>query len=148
MANKRSMVALLVVTHGRLASELVEAAKRIVGPLEAFEAVSIDWDIDVAEARERLEQAVRSVDRGRGVLLLTDMFGGTPSNLALAMLEPDRVEVVTGVNLPMLIKFCNHRERYTLSEAAAIVAAQGRDAIHAASELLDGRSAGAGGGES
>jgi len=131
------MLGLLVVTHGRLAEELVAAARKIVGPVEALEAVSIDWDDDVGEARQRIEEAIARVDRGEGVLVLTDMFGGTPTNLALSLMEPSKVDIVTGVNLPMIIKFSNHRQRYSLSDVAETIAAQGRQAIHAASELLD-----------
>ncbi len=131
------MLGLLVVTHGRLAEELVAAAQRIVGSVEGLEAVSIDWDDDVAEARGRIEEAIRRVDSGEGVLVLTDMFGGTPTNIALSLMEPQSVDVVTGVNLPMLIKFSNHRARYSLSDVAETIAKQGRQAIHAASELLE-----------
>jgi PTS system mannose-specific IIA component len=131
-----AVLGLLVVTHGELALELVRAAQRIVGTTEGLEAVSIGWDDDVTLARRRIEAAIKRVDRGKGVLILTDMFGGTPSNVALSMLEPEKVEIVTGVNLPMVIKFMNHRDRYSLFAAAAAVAAQGRSSIHVASELL------------
>jgi PTS system mannose-specific IIA component len=133
------MLGLLVVTHGKLAEELVDAAKKIVGPAEAFDAVSLGWDDDVADARKRIEAGIRDVDQGDGVLVLTDMFGGTPTNIALSLLEPGRVDIVTGVNLPMLIKFQNRREQLSLGDAAERIAAQGRDAIHAASEVLEPR---------
>jgi len=133
------MLGLLVVTHGTLAEEFVAAAQKIVGNLEAFEAVSIGWDDDVSRARHDIEEGIRRVDRGAGVLVLTDMFGGTPTNIALSLLEPGRVDIVTGVNLPMLIKFANRRSQYTLDEAARRVAAQGRAAIHAASGVLERR---------
>jgi PTS system mannose-specific IIA component len=128
----------VVVTHGRLAEELVEAARTIVGSAEGLRAISIGWNDDVNEARQRIEQGVREVGRESGVLLLTDMFGGTPTNLALSMLEPGRLEVVTGVNLPMLIKFLNLRDDRPLGEIARLLAEQGRGAIHVASELLEG----------
>jgi len=127
---------LLVVTHGRLAEELVNATRTIVESFEALEAVSIGWDDEPAEARGRIEQAIRRVDRGNGVLVLTDMFGGTPTNLVLSFLEPGKVEVVTGVNLPMLLKFTNLREESVFSETARRIAEQGRQAIQVASELL------------
>ena len=96
----------------------------------------IGWDDDPVEARRRVEQAIRRVDHGNGVLVLTDMFGGTPTNLALSFLESGKVEVVTGVNLPMLIKFTNLREEAVLSETARRIAEQGRQAIQVASDLL------------
>ena len=134
------MPGLLVVTHGRVAEELVRAAKTIVGPLDALEAVSIGWDDDVVAAREKIHEAVERVGKGGGgVLILTDMFGGTPTNLALSMLEPGRVEVVTGVNLPMLIKFTNLRDELQFVDVARRIADQGKRAIHVASELLEGQ---------
>ncbi len=133
------MPGLLVVTHGRVAEELVKATKTIVGPMDALEAVSIGWDDDVAEARQRIEEAVQRVGRGEGVLILTDMFGGTPTNIALSLLERGKVEVITGVNLPMLIKFTNLRDEMAFAEIARRIAEQGRHAIHVASELLEGR---------
>ena len=133
------MQGLLVVTHGRVAEELVKAAKTIVGPLDALEAVSIGWDDDVAAARERIHEAVQRVGKGGSVLILTDMFGGTPTNIALSLLEPGRVEVVTGVNLPMLIKFTNLRDELQFVDVARRIAEQGKRAIHVASELLEGQ---------
>jgi len=129
---------LVVVTHGRLAEELVHAARTILGQPTNLEAVSIDWDDDAAGARGRIEQAIRRADQGAGVLVLTDMFGGTPTNLALSFLDPGRVEVITGVNLPMLIKFSTLREETAFSVTARRIAEQGRAAIHLASELLEG----------
>ncbi len=133
------MPGLLVVTQGRVAEELVKATKTIVGPLDALEAVSIGWDDDVAVARERIQEAIQRVSRGTGALILADMFGGTASNLALSFLDPGKVEVITGVNLPMLIKFTNLREEMALPEIARRIAEQGRRAIHVASELLEGQ---------
>ena len=136
------MPGLLVVTHGRVAEELVKAAKTIVGPLDALEAVSIGWDDDVTAARERIHEAMQRVGKGGAVLILTDMFGGTPTNIALSLLEPGRVEVVTGVNLPMLIKFTNLRDELQFVEVARRIADQGKRAIHVASELLEGQGGG------
>jgi PTS system mannose-specific IIA component len=136
------MLGLLVMTHGRLAEELVSSVRNIVGPVERLEAVSIEWNDDPEEATRRVREARERVDSGSGVLLLTDMFGGTPTNLALSMLEPDRFEIVTGVNLPMLIKFVSLRQQQDLARAAASIAEQGRDSIQVASRLL-GRRGGA-----
>jgi PTS system mannose-specific IIA component len=128
---------LLVVTHGRLAEELVDTVRTIVAGVDALEAVSIGWNDDVGEASRHIEEAIRRVDQGRGVLLLTDMFGGTPTNLALSLHDKDQVEIVTGVNVPMLIKFANIRQQVDLQEAAGLVAEQGRQAIQVASHLLE-----------
>ncbi len=130
------MLGLLVVTHGEVAKELVASVRKIVGKIENLEAVSIDWNDDADEATRRIEEARERVDGGKGVLLLTDMFGGTPTNLALSMLEPGKLEIVTGVNLPMLIKFANLREDKGLLETATGIAEQAREAIQVASRLL------------
>src|SRR5437763_9440021 len=103
------MIGVVVVTHGQLAIELVNAAEMIVGDLPQLAAVSIGWHDDVNDAREDIARAIERVKTDAGVLLLTDMFGGTPSNLAITFLETDRVEVVTGVNLPMLLKLASLR---------------------------------------
>jgi PTS system mannose-specific IIA component len=130
------MMGLLVITHGCLAEELVAATRRIVGDVERLEGISIDWDDDVDDARTRIVERIGALDAGAGVLVLTDMFGGTPTNLALSLLEPGKVEIITGVNLPMLIKFTNLRERTDLDDVARKIADQGRHAIHVASEVL------------
>ena len=139
------MAGLIVLTHGRLAEEIVDAAVKIVGPLENVVAVSIGWDDDVIDARALIEDALRKVGGEGGVLVLTDMFGGTPTNLALSLLEPGKVEVVTGVNLPMVIKFTNLRAAANLDEIARRIAAQGREAIQTASAILEGPPAGGSG---
>jgi PTS system mannose-specific IIA component len=128
---------MLVVTHGRLAEDLVEAVQTIVGPVERLAAVSIGWNDDVEAATGSIEEAIGRVDRGQGTLVLTDMFGGTPTNLSLSLHDPGKIEIVTGVNLPMLIKFANLRKEMSLQEAAAEIAEQGRQAIHVASDVLD-----------
>ena len=130
------MIGLLVVTHGRLAEELVASARAIVGDVPGLEAVSIDWNQDADEAARRIGEARRRVEKGRGVLVLTDMFGGTPTNLALSLLEPGRLEIVTGVNLPMLIKFANLREERDLTATAEAIAEEARQTIRVASHLL------------
>jgi PTS system mannose-specific IIA component len=138
------MLGLLVVSHGHLAEQLVDAARTIVGDVDAFEAVSIGWDDKVEKSSKRIEEGIKRVDRGRGVLILTDMFGGTPTNLALTLHEQDSIEIVTGVNLPMLIKFTSLRETLKLHDAAAQVAERGREAIQVASQLLQAQPDGGG----
>jgi mannose PTS system EIIA component len=130
-------VGVVVVTHGQLATELLNAAEMIVGELPQFTAVSIGWHDDVEVAREAIDRAIKKVDRGRGVLLLTDMFGGTPSNLGLSFLEAGRVEVITGVNLPMLITLAKVPEVRDIRGIAREMCADGRAAIRVASDLLE-----------
>jgi PTS system mannose-specific IIA component len=128
----------VVITHGQLAAELVNAAEMIVGELPRFAAVSIGWHDDADAAREAMEQAIERVRGEGGVLLLTDMFGGTPTNLALTYLDPGRVEVVTGVNLPMLIKLASLRGSADMLQAARELRQHGRHAIWVASDLVSG----------
>ncbi len=128
------MIGIVVVTHGSLAGELVNAARTIVGEIEAIRAVSIGWAGDVTAAREAIERALEEVGVAQA-LVLTDMFGGTPTNLSLPFLS-DKVEIVTGVNLPMLIKATSLREG-ELREVARVVRDQGRGAIYVASEVLE-----------
>ena len=137
------VIGVVVVTHGQLATELVNAAEMIVGDLPQFTAVSIGWHDDVNDAREEIAQAIERVRGDEGVLLLTDMFGGTPSNLGMTFLETDRVEVITGVNLPMLIKLASMRQSSGLLAAAKEMREHGRNAIWVASELLRGQKSGA-----
>jgi len=131
-------VGVVVVTHGQLATELVNSAETIVGDLNRFAAVSIGWHEDVEDAREEIRQAIERVRGADGVLLLTDMFGGTPSNLGVTFLEPDRVEVITGVNLPMLIKLARISTSTDLLSLARDMREHGRHAIWVASDLLRG----------
>ena len=131
------MIGVVVVTHGQLAAELVNAAEAIVGDLPRFAAVSIGWHDDTDDAREEIRQAIARLQGESGVLVLTDMFGGTPTNLGLSFVEPDRVEVVTGVNLPMLIKLASLRPAQPeLLAVARELRETGRNAIHVASDLL------------
>ena len=132
------MIGVVVVTHGQLATELVNAAETIVGELPKFAAVSIGWHEDTEDARTEIEQAIARVDDGEGVLILTDMFGGTPSNLAMTFLVAGRVEVITGVNLPMLIKLVNVPKQSDLLAVARDMREHGRNAIWVASDLLRG----------
>jgi PTS system mannose-specific IIA component len=131
-------VGVVVVTHGMLATELLNALEMIVGDLPRFVAVSIGWHDDVEVAQEAIGTAIKRVDQGAGVLILTDMFGGTPSNLALSMLEAGKVEVLTGVNLPMLIKLAKVGDRRDLLTLAREMGDHGRAAIRVASDLLRG----------
>jgi PTS system mannose-specific IIA component len=134
------VVGVVVVTHGQLAVELLNAAETIVGDLPRFAAVSIGWHEDTGDAREEIAQAVAKVQQGQtelGVLIVTDMFGGTPSNLAMTFLGQD-VEVITGVNLPMLIKLASLKEKPNLLDVAREMRDHGRNAIWVASDLLRG----------
>jgi PTS system mannose-specific IIA component len=132
------VIGVVVVTHGQLATELVNAAEMIVGDLPQFTAVSIGWHDDVNDAKGDIEQAIERVRGQEGVLLLTDMFGGTPSNIGMTFLEKDRLEVITGVNLPMLIKLASLRSSSDLLAVAQEMRDHGRGAIWVASDLLRG----------
>ena len=128
-------VAGVIVTHGQLASELLAAAEMIIGPIAHITAVSIGWHDDVEAAHNEIERAVARVSQGAGVLLLTDMFGGTPTNIA-SMFLSDEAEVVTGVNLPMVIKLASQSEEESLASIARRVRDQGREGIYLAGDLL------------
>jgi PTS system mannose-specific IIA component len=128
------MIGIVVVTHGRVAEELVQAARAIVGEIPAIAAVSIGWSDDASVAKEAIMRALAEVGGG-DALILTDMFGGTPTNLSLPFLSP-RLEIVTGVNLPMLIKLTTLREG-DLLEVARAVRDQGKGAIYVTSEVLE-----------
>lgn len=130
------MIGILVVTHGGLAAELVRAAGEIAGETEAIAAVGLDWSESGESARARIETAIRETARESGLLILTDMFGGTPSNLAFPYLEERRVEIVTGANLPMLLRSLATRREEPLPALARAVADRGRKAIEVASGLL------------
>jgi PTS system mannose-specific IIA component len=133
------MVGLVVATHGKLAEELLRTAEGIVGRLERCEAVSVGAASSMEDARARLGEAVHRVDEGEGVLVLTDMFGGTPANLALTFLD-EKLEVVTGVNLPMILKLATARaEGLQLRAAAELVTSHGQKNITLASDLLRSR---------
>ena len=138
--NESPGIGVLVVTHGRLAAELVEAAKVIVGGAGHLQALSIGWNDDVDAARDHVRQAIAAADGGKGVLVLTDMFGGTPTNLALSFLTGN-VEIVTGVNLPMVVKTANLdgeiKEGMSLRQLADRVAQKGRESVIVASSMLE-----------
>lgn len=135
-SKEAGMVAGVIVTHGQLASEFLAAAEMIVGPVKHIAAVSIGWHDNVEAARDEIERSIARVSEGCGVLILTDMFGGTPTNITSMFLAEGEVEVVTGVNLPMVIKLANQTERESLAEVARKVRDQGREGIYLAGELL------------
>jgi PTS system mannose-specific IIA component len=130
------MIGVIVVTHGQLANELVNATTAIVGDLPQFVAVSIGWHDNPTGARDAIKEAIDRVQSPAGVLILTDMFGGTPSNLGLTFLETNRVEIITGVNLPMLIKLAHLQSSSDLLAVAREMREIGRNAIWVASDLL------------
>ena len=131
------MIGGVIVTHGQLANELLSAAETIIGEINQITAVSIGWHDDVEVARQEIERAIQRVNTGAGVLLMTDMFGGTPTNLAASFLGGTLpVEVVTGVNLPMVIKCAEQGEEESLARLAARVRDQGQEQIYIASEIL------------
>jgi PTS system mannose-specific IIA component len=129
-------VAGVIVTHGHLAGELLAAAEMIVGPISHIAAVSIGWHDDVDAARDEVQRAITRVSQGGGMLLLTDMFGGTPTNIASMFLEEGVIEVVTGVNLPMVIKLATSTTEDSLAEIARKICDQGRQGIYLAGALL------------
>ena len=129
-------VAGVIVTHGHLAGELLAAAEMIVGPISYITSVSIGWHDDVDAARDEVQRAITRVSQGAGVLLLTDMFGGTPTNIASMFLEEGKIEVVTGVNLPMIIKLASQSGRESLEDIAHRVCDLGRQGIYVAGDLL------------
>ncbi len=130
------MIGVVLVTHGRLAAEFIEALEHVVGPQKNMAAVSIGPDDDIDRRRREIVESVAAVDGGRGVVLLTDMFGGTPSNLAISVLDQDRVEVIAGVNLPMLIKLASLRGEESLATVVDEAQRAGRKYINVASQLL------------
>ena len=130
------MIGVVLVTHGRLAQEFIGALEHVVGPQENMAAVCIGPDDDMERRRREIVESVAKVDGGRGGVLLTDMFGGTPSNLAISVLDQGRVEVVAGVNLPMLIKLASLRGEESLATVIAEAQRAGRKYINVASQLL------------
>ena len=131
-------VAGVIVTHGQVATELLAAAETIIGNFKHITAVSIGWGDDVEAAKNEIRRAIERVSEGGGVLLMTDMFGGTPTNIASMFLQSGEVEVVTGVNLPMVIKLASQAPGAGLEEVARLVREQGRQGIYLAGELLSG----------
>jgi PTS system mannose-specific IIA component len=131
------MIGVLIVTHSALADEFLMATQQIVGTVEGIEPISIDPSDPIEKVEERIKKGIKKVDMGRGVLILTDMFGGTPSNISLSFQEKGKVEIVTGINLPMLIKLSTLREEKTLDELASFIKLYGQKNIHLASEILE-----------
>ena len=131
------MVGILVVTHRRLAEELIATAELIVGEMDSCVGLSLDPNLSVDDLRQQITQAMNEVNDGDGVIVLTDMFGGTPSNLSLSFLNEEGIEVVTGVNLPMLLKLAHSRQDFKVDELARVIKDYGRRSISLASEILD-----------
>jgi PTS system mannose-specific IIA component len=135
------MIGLILVTHGRLADQFVEAMEHVVGRQEGIVTVCIGPNDDMEQRRAEIGEAITTVDEGQGVIILTDLFGGTPSNLAISLLDAGRVEVIAGINLPMLIRLAGARKTLGVVEAVEAAQSAGRTYITVASELLgdDGR---------
>lgn len=130
------MIGMVLVTHGRLADEFVDALEHVVGKQENVSTVCIGPDDDMEKRRDDILKSIKAVDQGKGVILLTDMFGGTPSNLAISVIDKANVEVIAGINLPMLIKLASVRKEGTMMEAANNAQEAGRKYINIASQLL------------
>ena len=130
------MIGMILVTHGHLAEQFVEAMEHVVGPQEAVATVCIGPNDDMEQRREEIASAIGTVDSGNGVIILTDLFGGTPSNLAISLLEAGRVEVIAGINLPMLIRLAGARKAMSVVEAVEAAQTAGRNYITVASEFL------------
>ena len=130
------MIGLVLVTHGRLADEFVTAMEHVVGKQERVATVNIGPDDDMEARRNDIAGAIARVDAGNGVILLTDLFGGTPSNLAISLMERGRIEVIAGINLPMLIRLESARKRMKIVDAVAAAREAGRKYISVASEVL------------
>ena len=133
------MIGGIIVSHGRLAEELLNALAIILGEAPNIEAISIGWYDDVEDSKKKINQSLKRVDQKSGVLVFTDMFGGTPSNLSFSFLKDNQVEIITGVNLPMLIKFVSLQRSNNLKEVAKKVVEQGKRNIHLASALLSSK---------
>ncbi len=132
------MIGIVIVTHGNLAQEFKLALEHIVGPQENMVAINIAADDDMEKRRNDISETIKAVETGAGVIILTDLFGGTPSNMAISMMQDDQVEVIAGINLPMLVKLAGLRETKTILEAAELAQEAGRKYIHVASKVLQG----------
>ena len=132
------MIGLVLVTHGRLAEEFISATEHVVGPQQNVRAICIGPDDDMEKRREDIVQGVKAVDTGDGVIVLTDMFGGTPSNLSISILDKGKVEVIAGINLPMLIRLASVRDGSALADAVEQAQEAGRKYISIASHVLAG----------
>lgn len=127
----------VIVSHGQLANELLAAAETVIGDTDNIAAVSIGWHDDVEAAKSEIDRAIKSVSAGSGVLLMTDMFGGTPTNISAMFLAEGKVEIVTGVNLPMVIKFASRADETSLSDIAREVEDQGKQSIYRTAALFE-----------
>lgn len=132
------MIGIVLVTHGNLAGEFRKALEHVVGPQDNLETISIEADDDMEIRRADVAKAVRTVDTGTGVIILTDLFGGTPSNMAISMMQDDNIEVIAGINLPMLVKLASLRSNNSILETAEKAQEAGRKYIHVASKVLQG----------
>jgi PTS system mannose-specific IIA component len=130
------MIGLILVTHGHLAEHFIDAMEHVVGPQQAVATICIGPSDDMERRRKDIASAIAKVDEGQGVIVLTDLFGGTPSNLAISLLERGRVEVIAGINLPMLIRLAGARKSMDVVEAVAAAKKAGRNYITVASEFL------------
>lgn len=130
------MTGIILITHGRLGRELINAAEFILGKIEKVECISIEPNLEPERLHQSLTKTVKQLQSNAGILILTDMFGGTPNNISLAFHQQGKVEVVTGVNLPMVIKAVTDRKSKSLTELAGVVGASGRDSISVAGEIL------------
>lgn len=136
------MIGVLITTHGNLGNELIRAAELIKGPLNGVMHVSVDQSKGVEDLKKEIGNAIKKLDKGRGVLILTDLFGGTPSNISLSFMKESKVEVVTGVNLPMLLKLSELKEEMSLKDFACFIKEYGKKNISLASEILGKKAAG------
>ena len=132
----KDMIGVVLVTHGNLATELVKVMEHVVGPRDQLTTITIDPDDDMEKRREDILNSVQFVDKGLGVIILTDMFGGTPSNLAISIMEQAKIDIIAGVNLPMLIKLASVRSTETISDAVAQAREAGQKYIMVASQVL------------
>ena len=131
------MIGALITTHGNLGNELIKAAELIKGPLDDILHVSVDQTKNVEDLKKEISNAIKKLDKGKGVLILTDLFGGTPSNISLSFIKEGKVEVLTGVNLPMVLKLSEVKEDMTLRDFACLIRNYGEKNIMLASEILD-----------
>ena len=136
------MLGVLITTHGNLGNELIKAAELIKGPLKGVLHISTDEKKGVEDLKKEIGNAIKKLDKGKGVLILTDLFGGTPSNISLSFLKEGKVEVVTGVNLPMMLKLSDIKDEMTLSEYACMIKEYGKKNISLASEILSKKAVG------
>jgi PTS system mannose-specific IIA component len=131
------MIGVLITTHGDLGNELIRAAELIKGPLHGMSHISIDQTKSVEDLKKEIANAIKKLDKGRGVLILTDLFGGTPSNISLSFMKEGKVEVITGVNLPMMLKLSDLKKDMSLTDYAVMIKEYGKKNIALASEILN-----------